>query len=390
MKNLIQTVRRPLYGVAALALLLGVTATSVLPGLVKAYATPDSRKIEMSSSVASDTAVTYKLTFTPNTLTQELVIDFCGDTPLIGATCAFAATSVPDVAGAAVSAVSAGATGTLTKPGSGTPKHTLVVTGLTMAAGTPYSITFTGINNPTATQSFYARVLTYGTGNSSQYVQANTTGGATTIGAGVVDAGGVALTTVRQINVTARVMESISFCVYGDIDSLIGTAGSGTCNATSVPDIELGTGTPPAIDSLSVYTNFVNFNLSSNATHGVVVRLKGDTLKSGANTIPAAGTTSTITAGTAKFGLHLPAATTTGPGTPVGTVNATTDYTDATGKYGLNLTNTQDTFGDAICNTNSAPLNGIKVPLTYGVTASITTPAGVYTTTHQLIASGTF
>jgi hypothetical protein len=303
-------------------------------------------------------------------------VDFCGDTPLIGATCAFSAASVPNVAGAAASA------GTLTTPGSGTPKHTLKVTGLTMTAGTPFTITFTGMVNPSGTSSFYARILTYATGNASQYVQADTTGAATTIGANVVDAGGIALSTASNYLVTARVMESLTFCVY-----------SSSCGDT--PAVEIGTGSPPVIDSLAVYTNTttpLNFSLSSNASNGVTIRLKGDILRSGTNNIPAVnaggGTAGTITAGTAAFGVHVPTST---PGS-VGVVNADANYDAATG-YGLDTTsvdNITTTYGDVLCTTNNAPLNTAVVPITYGATANITTPAGVYTTTHQLIATGTF
>jgi hypothetical protein len=386
MKQISNALRRPLYGAAAIALLLVALSTAVMPRWTSAYGTPTLRSIQLSTSKASATNVTYSLTFTPATTTQELVVDFCGDTPLIGATCAFAASSVPNVAGAAVGSVSAGGTGSLSTPGSGTPKHTIVVTGLTMASGSPYTITFTGINNPTGTQSFFARVLTYATGDASEYVQADSTGDPTTIGADVVDAGGIAMSTVAQIDITARVMETLSFCVYHDDDG--GGAGSGTCGDPA--SLELGTGTPPVIDSNSVYTGLIDFNLSSNATNGVVVRIKGGTLTSGSNTIAAAGAAAgAIVAGTAKFGVQVPASTTTGLSNPVGTVNADANYSAASG-YGLDTVNMATTYGDTLCNSNSLPLNDIKVPMTYGVTASITTPAGVYTAAHQLIATGTF
>ena len=372
--------RRPLYAVAALALLFGVTGSVLVPSMSSAAAIT-LRSIKLSTSAPSATSVSYELTFTPATNAGSLAVDFCGDTPLIGATCAFAAGTVPDVASAAASS------GTLTTPGSGTPKHTLIVTGLTMVAATPYTITFTGMANPTTATSFYARVITYTSTNATNYTPANTTGGATTLGSGTVDQGGVAMSTATQINLTARVMEKLSFCVYADDNG--GGPGTGTCGDDA--DFEFGTGTPPTIDSLAVYNGLIDFNLSSNATNGVVVRIKGPTLTSGANTIAAKGASaSAITAGTAAFGVQLPTSTTTGVGSPnIGQVDADANYDSASG-YGLDTTNMATTYGDVLADTNGAPLNAITGKMTYGVTASITTPAGVYTATHELIATGTF
>jgi hypothetical protein len=76
----------------------------------------------------------------------------------------------------------------------------------------------------------------------------------------------------------------------------------------------------------------------------------------------------------------------------VGQVDADANYDSASG-YGFDTTsvdNVTTTYGDVFCNTNGSPLNTAVVPITYGATANITTPAGVYTATHQLIATGTF
>jgi hypothetical protein len=259
---------------------------------------------------------------------------------------------------------------------------------------TAISFTISGVTNPSSTGTFYARILTFDTNTdaTTNYTVSGTTRGTTLTG--LVDSGGVALTTSAAISVTARVMESISFCVYPDVWPIGGAGGSGVCGNT--PSVELGSGSPAVIDSLAVYNGQINFDLSSNATNGVIVRLKGNTLTSGGNTIAAVnaggGTAGTITAGTAGFGVKLPSTNTTGGATPVGTVNADANYDAATG-YGFDTTsadNVTTTYGDILCNTNTAPLNDITVPLTYGATASITTPAGIYTSTEQLIATGTF
>jgi hypothetical protein len=259
---------------------------------------------------------------------------------------------------------------------------------------TPITFTISGVTNPSSTGTFYARIITFDTDAhaTAQYTVSGTTRGTTLTN--LKDSGGVALSTAAAITVTARVMESISFCVYPDVWPIGGAAGSGVCGNT--PSLELGTGSPAVIDSLAVYTGKIKFDLSSNATNGVNVRLKGNTLTSGANTIAAVnaggGTAGTITAGTAGFGLQVPTTTNTGGVTPVGQVKADANY-DAASGYGFDTTsvdNVTTTYGDIIANSNSAPLNQITVPVTYGATASITTPAGIYTSNEQMIATGTF
>ena len=113
------------------------------------------RSIQLSSAVPSATGVSYTLTFTPVTSesTGALIVDFCGDTPLIGATCAFSSATVPNVASVTAS------TGTVSTVGTGTPVHTIQLTGLTLTAGTPFTVTFGGIVNPTSATSFLSLFL---------------------------------------------------------------------------------------------------------------------------------------------------------------------------------------------------------------------------------------
>ena len=117
---------------------------------------------------------------------------------------------------------------------------------------------------------------------------------------------------------------------------------------------------------------------------GAVVRIKGDTLKSGSNSIAAVGAAAAaIVAGTANFGLRV--------STPGG-LTATAPYNDAS-NYGLDITtageNLTTTYGDQLASVNAA-VNNSTTTMTYAATASNTTPAGIYTATHQLIATGTF
>ncbi len=392
MKIKLGNLSRLTYGLSAFALTVAFTVSMVLPGVMgqASAAQVTTRSMQMSDSTPSATSVSYKLTFTPVTTTQELIVDFCGDTPLIGATCAFAAGTVPNVTGVGSSL------GTATTVGSGTPVHTIKVTGLTMTGGSPYTITFTGLTNPSSATSFYARVLTYGTGNATGYAPANATGGTTTTGTNV-DYGGLALSTANAIAITARVMETLTFCVSA-------TALSPDCPTATTPSIVLGHGSPTAtlsstqVDVASVYTQ-----LSTNAQTGAVVRMKasnsctnGGLSSNGGSTctIPGVGgTAAAIAAGTAAVGMCVaPGSNSTATAPYIDATNSCPTTWGATNKYGMDgngATGTTSTYGGQIFAT-SAAVNAENNRCTFAATASLTTPAGIYTANESLIATGTF
>jgi hypothetical protein len=400
---------------SALALLAG----AIVPLLQQTVATAaqvTSRSIKLSDSTPSaTTGLQYALTFTPAANAQEVIVDFCGDTPLIGATCAFSAATVPTISSPTVDV------GSVATVGGGSPVHTVLVTGLTLTAATPVTITFTGgFTNPStaAGTSFYARVLTYATGNGSGYSPANSTGGATTTGT-YVDYGGIAMSTVRQISITARVMETLTFCVSGvNID---GTGGASVdeCAESTAPALEIGQGTPKVLDAGSVDAATAYMQLSTNATSGAIVRMKATNTcaVAGLTTAPPAGTCSipgidggtdgstpkVLTAGTAAFGLFVSdSRTTTGIASSVGTITADANYNDSTHEnegtpstiyYGMDNRNSTEgvrsTYGDPIA-ASAGPVSRINNNLVFAATPSLTTPAGIYTGNEILIATGTF
>lgn len=358
--------RRKAYATVAAMSVFAFGVSMVLPHFASA-AQVGTRSMTMSTSATSQTA-SYKLTFTPASNFQELVVDFCSDTPFIGATCNFDAATVPTVTGVTSTP------GTAATVGSGSPVHTVRVIGLSGTAGTPITVTLNNVTNPTSVGTFYARIITYATGNATGYVPANSTGGTTTVGTSI-DYGGIALATAAQIDITAKVMESLSFCVY---------AASGVCG--TAPSITLGHGTNTTLDSTAVDTKDVAFDLSTNALTGAVVAMKGDTLKNGGNVLAAAGTTPVaITPGstTAQFGMRISASS--------AGITASAPYNHAT-NYGLDIssaTNITSQYGQQICST-AGPINGASATLTFAATAATTTPAGIYTATENLIATGTF
>lgn len=357
--------KRAVYGFAAAFLFAATTFAFLSPGTVSA-AQVTSRSIQMSSSTAGATGTTYQIAFTTATtaVIQGIVVDFCDNTPLIGdATCTaptgFSITASPAIANMSLS-------GTWTA-GQRNSNRTLTVTnasGASVNSGVAISFELTTATNPTTdNHTFYARILTY-----------TTPGGATTTYApgsegSYTDYGGLAMSTGKVINITARVMESLAFCVY-----------DASCGDD--PSMTLGHGANMVLDTTAVDTDTATFSLSTNAQTGADVRLKGGTLTSGANDIDAAGASAiAFSAGTEKFGVRVSTSGT----------NITPDapYNGASGNYGLDTANTSSTYGDEIADM-SGPTNSSVTVLTYAATASNTTAAGIYTTAHQLIATGRF
>jgi hypothetical protein len=207
LKSIWHWTQRPLSLLMAVAFGLTLWA-QLLPTTANAAGQITARSITLGTSAAS-TATTYKLTFTPVTTAQELIVDFCANDPLISDTCTFAAGTVPTIASPTSSL------GTPTAIGSGSPVHTVKVTGLTMTGGSPFTITFTGgFTNPTTNTSFYARVLTYPTGSGGNYIPANTSGNTPTVGANNTDAGGIALSTAANITLLLKCLRRFRFVSF--------------------------------------------------------------------------------------------------------------------------------------------------------------------------------
>ena len=108
-----------------------------------------------------------------------------------------------------------------------------------------------------------------------------------------------------------------------------------------------------------------------------------------------AGTTGTIGAGDAKFGVKLGTAfATSGVTDANGTIQAASATYDTT-NYRLNgvannNTGVTSTYGDAFLNTNDLPVNNQNMTLTFGAQVNNNTPAGLYSADLSLIATGKF
>jgi hypothetical protein len=414
MRLKLRSLRRTGYLVAAVALVAGL-GLPLLQGGKAAAAQLSTRSITLSDSgpsgnatitsgVGSGTSVSYKVSFTTFNAASSLVIDFCSNDPIISDTC-----NAPTGMSAA-SATLTGVTGNITSPGwsvTAAASQVKLAKGSGSAASVGSQVfVLGGITNPSTLGSFYARIYTYTNTTWGTYVGPAFTGAGTGPG-NYLDYGGVALSTVQIITITARVQETLTFCVSGSNTS--GWTTSHDCtdpNAATAPALTLGHGSPTAIlDSSAVDTGTVYSQISTNATHGAVINMRnsnttcGGLSADGGTTcaIPPVGSTaSAITAGTADFGLFAAAPANDGStgATGAGSFTVNTNYNDGTHTtppyfYGMNATNVESTYGDTVVST-TAPCYRVDGAYTFGATAALTTPAGIYTANIAMIATGTF
>lgn len=404
----VRILRRIAYAMAALALFVGVAYPALQPVVAHAAAQLSSRSITLSDSgvsggtitsgVGSGLSVTYKVGFTTSVSAQSLVIDFCQNNPIISDTCN---NTTPQVLGMnASTAALTGVTGNITSPGwavTASQYQVKLAKSTGSAAGVGSQVfNLTGITNPTHLGTFYARIYTFNDntwgGTTTPYSNATTLGD-------YKDYGGVALSTNQIITITARVQETLAFCVSGANPTLwVTTHDCADTQAAVAPALILGHGAPTAIlDTSATDTGVVYSQISTNATTGIVISMRNSNVCGGLSAnggttcdIPGTGgaTPSAIAPGTAAFGVFCTngVADTNG----IGTVTADPNYNDGTAThYGMDTANVSGTFGDKIA-SSAAPVYRMDNSYTFAATASLTTPAGIYTSNLDLVATGTF
>jgi hypothetical protein len=356
-----------------------------------------SRSIELSDSRVSGgpsggTNVSYSISFGISTSAgytsgnmKSYIVDFCSESPLIGETC-----TAPTGLDLSTATATGGNTSAWTITTTASQVKASDVTGI--AGGSTVTLELGGITNPSTLGTFYARVYTY----ADDSFGSTTTGytDPTSVGDDI-DYGGIALSTVSAIGVTARVQEELTFCVAGAAIT------SNCANAASNPPaLTIGHGSPTLIlDSTAVDTATAYMQTSTNAQSGVVVRMKnsngcgGLSDDSGATCgIPPGNTAFTSadtggSTGNADYGMDV-AVNSDG----IGTLSPTSPY-DTAGSYAMAYTGAgtgvTSTYGSQIASSTGV-LSNVDNTLTFAATAANTTPAGIYTADMALIATGTF
>lgn len=381
-----------LFAVAALVL------ATVTPGLVPAFASAaqlSERSIELSSSSVDMTGVTYKVSFTAISSFKAVVLDFCNNTPLIGADCTAPAGSFSVAAATTPTANYSVASGTASDA------NTIVLENSGTVPVGPVSVEIAGVTNPSTAGPLYVRIATYDTAtNAGDYVsneQPDT---------GAVDQGSAAASITDTVGVSGAVLETMTFCVAGNVINQAGCTTTDNGGVLKAPTVKLGktTGTVTALTAEEVSEASIYSQISTNAVTGAVVSLRstaencGGLLRAGAsdpdecNIAPALNTG--IALGEAKFGVKTNTAAgivgnSNGAFQPVGG----SFYNNST--FALNYVDGDGSgvtgpFGDPFLNTNGAPASNMGMQITFGASIAPNTPAGLYSTDLSLIATGKF
>lgn len=221
------------------------------------------------------------------------------------------------------------------------------------------SIAWNAVTNPTADNStFFLRFTTFSD-------DAYTTG---------IDSGTVAVSTAEQINLSAQVDETLTFCT--------GTSGitGSSCAGANGNSVNLGVITPNAAG-----TGTSQIGVSTNASSGYAITVSGSTLTSGSNTIDALAAQTASILGNEQFGINL--RDNTAPNVGVEPAGAGTATPAAT--Y-----NTADQYrfvsGEVIASKNVPDQHRLFTVAYIANVAAGLTAAGTYTSTLTFVATGTF
>lgn len=390
--------RASLFSVAVALLATWLVSDMVLFMQHASAASITSRKLTLSSSAngsittgaalsgtnGSKTKHTFQFTEGTTTATVGSIEFLYCTTPLPGTTCTaptgLDASTVVSVGGTTASGWSLGTGGNaptvsrirITRtPGTITDTQNLAFG--TGSTGTDY------IKNPTLdNEEFFVRITLYSDA-------AWTTSG---------DTGTVANSTAQQIDVTAKVQETLNFSVGTTV-----TAPNGNACTPFSDSGALDLGDADGVLSFQqAYDDHSYFRLSTNANGGTVIYYSGDTLKSGSRPITAIGTSATASdVGAEQFGLALDSSDTqSGSGysfsqlaatAPYGSGNGTiTDGGTATFAFDTNSVTTPVQIAQATNSTVTCDTGSVR----YIGNISTTTPPGIYTTTISYIAAPTY
>lgn len=251
----------------------------------------------------------------------------------------------------------------------------LTRTSAAVSAGQIVSYQLGNVVNPTTEGTFFVRMTTY--------ASTDTTGAST-------DAGTVTASTAEQIILDGIMPESLVFCT-GETVGL--TAGVPDCATATDGIISFNQLFSPT-DTASATSQMA---ASTNAGSGYIISVNGPTLTSGSNTITAMNASGLGVRGTSQFGLNLKANTVLTTSSAIGTevapaANATNYRGQATTGYDT-VDNFKFTSGDTVANSANGGAGGTDAQIftaSYIVNVPGSQPAGTYTTTLTYICTPTF
>lgn len=404
------------YGLMALVVAAGLIFSTFITSRAFAAGQLLKRSIKMSSANASATSQTYQVSFqVPSSVTVKgIIVDICdsASTPIIGLGC-----SAPSgftwgtttgfsamLNASAVDPVPSGGTNdtanwTVSAVNSGRTLQMINATGSAMTAGATswFTVTVPTVTNTSTVGTFYGRILTYADndddGDGCSNADDNPGCYAPTTERTYIDAGGIALSTVNLLTVTAKVQEQLTFCIYTS------SPGSNYCATGTGNSINVPTSATTPLSTTAVQTDAsAKFAISTNALNGAIVRMKGfdptntantrATIMSGSNSIAAFGTTCTADSTTntvEQFGMRLSAV---GAG-----LTGAVPYNCSAGNHGWDTATANDnltaTYGDTVASL-AAPTGEVQSTMEFAAKSALTTPAGIYTIGLSFIATGSY
>lgn len=254
----------------------------------------------------------------------------------------------------------------------------------TISANTNVSYHLNSVVNPTTEGSFFVRITTY--------ASTDTTGA-------LSDSGTVTASTNEQIIIDGTMPESLVFCTGADIQKTAGVPDCSTATAGTISFNQLfsPTDTASAVSRMAA---------STNAGFGYAITVNGPTLTSGSNTIAGLASPTASIKGVPQFGLNLRANTSAAaPGFP-GTaptnsadIDLTSDGVTLHGRPAPDYASA-DTFkfvtGDVVADSNynaagnAEPTDAQIFTVSYIANVPGSQPAGTYTSTLTYICTPTF
>ncbi len=251
-------------------------------------------------------------------------------------------------------------------------------TGDSISSGSNYTVRISNVENPNADNtSYYVRIYTY------------SDAAATT----QVDFGAMALSTARQMTVSANVQESLVFCV--------GTTGTDcTGGGLTGNTLNIGTGGDNVLSTSTPSGNISKMAADTNATTGYVIQYittspggtggvacPGSFSSSNDCITDFGGTAGTFSAGVSNFGINLRNNATPDVGVDIsgsgsGTVSSPYNTVD---NFAFQAGTTPRTVASATGATLSNVYN-----VAYVAQAGNTTKPGAYSATFTWICTGTF
>lgn len=336
------------------------------------------REVTISDSSFSATSVEHAFSFNLPTAGQveSIEIEYCQEAvplatctaPGSGFTAAGATyTSQGSWSGATAFAVDGtGANDCL----AGATKVCLERTDTTSESGAK-TLTIDGIVNPSNEQTVFVRIYTYLDNDWNS--------------ADLVDTGTVAFATVNELILTARVAETLDFCV-GDTDG----ATNSDCTDITGTTVDLDVLDTGSVNESSVDGAVGDRNgyvmIRSNASNGVDIDYSGNTLTSGSNTIAANNDAEdALVAGTAGWGMDVTTVDITNGTTNNITAGLDANFNDATDGTVYWGSTSPSVFDDLA--TTSTVVDDELIVLDFEATAGITTATGVYTTTIMFVGT---